>query len=166
MLALIDTGAAITMTSQDMTPLLGVFHLQPSPIPCAIGMSGVASVGAYNIILGNDFLRLLPKWHIDYIKKIFCCGDVTLGIMTSALEHAKNDTTPITVRAAQTTILKPSTETFVECVTQRHGRTPLMLFNQDPRIIGRHLMVAPAVISSGPCHVLVTNPTKKTEIIY
>ncbi|KAK6748422.1 hypothetical protein RB195_001196 [Necator americanus] len=40
-LALIDTGAAITITSRDTAPLLGVFAMGDSDIPCAIGMAGV-----------------------------------------------------------------------------------------------------------------------------
>ncbi|KAK6748951.1 hypothetical protein RB195_001519 [Necator americanus] len=40
-LALIDTGAAVTITSRDTAPLLGVFAMGVSDIPCAIGMTGV-----------------------------------------------------------------------------------------------------------------------------
>ncbi|WKY05453.1 hypothetical protein Q1695_006011 [Nippostrongylus brasiliensis] len=39
MLALIDTGAGITVASQALLSLLGVFELQPSAIPSAIGMA-------------------------------------------------------------------------------------------------------------------------------
>ncbi|WKX95539.1 hypothetical protein Q1695_012196 [Nippostrongylus brasiliensis] len=41
MLALIDTGAGITVASQALLSLLGVFELQPSAIPSAIGMAGI-----------------------------------------------------------------------------------------------------------------------------
>ncbi|KAK5978070.1 Reverse transcriptase domain-containing protein [Trichostrongylus colubriformis] len=41
MLALIDTGAAITVSSRGITDLIGVFKLQPSPVRSALGMAGI-----------------------------------------------------------------------------------------------------------------------------
>ncbi|KIH55246.1 hypothetical protein ANCDUO_14603 [Ancylostoma duodenale] len=40
-LALVDTGAAITTTSDAAAPLLGVFRFDQSDIPWAVGMAGV-----------------------------------------------------------------------------------------------------------------------------
>ena len=41
-LALVDTGAPITITSQQTAPLFGVFSLYDSDIPSAVGMAGVS----------------------------------------------------------------------------------------------------------------------------
>ncbi|KAL6739268.1 hypothetical protein Aduo_012742 [Ancylostoma duodenale] len=196
MLTLIDTGASITVTSSEMTALLGVFHLNPSPIPCAVGMSGIPvklcgcsplviqighvtikhivyftdgpsvpkSAGTYNIILGNDLLRLLPRWNIDYSTKTFCLGDSVIHIMNlDAEEPLDNDETPVAVRVSQTTVLQPLAETLVPCFTQPNNNT-LMLVSQHPQLADRSLMISPSVITAGNCRILITNPTNKTEI--
>ncbi|VDO19654.1 unnamed protein product [Heligmosomoides polygyrus] len=41
MLALIDTGAGITVAARSILPLLGIFHLQPSRVPAAVGVAGI-----------------------------------------------------------------------------------------------------------------------------
>ncbi|VDK53053.1 unnamed protein product [Cylicostephanus goldi] len=40
-LALVDTGAAITVTSRATAPLLGVFNFNKSDVPSAVGMAGI-----------------------------------------------------------------------------------------------------------------------------
>ncbi|VDP40260.1 unnamed protein product [Heligmosomoides polygyrus] len=41
MLALIDTGAGITVAARTILPLLGIFHLQPCVVPAAVGVAGI-----------------------------------------------------------------------------------------------------------------------------
>ncbi|VDO84287.1 unnamed protein product [Heligmosomoides polygyrus] len=41
MLALVDTGAGITVLSQSLLPLLGIFRFDPSHVPSAVGMAGI-----------------------------------------------------------------------------------------------------------------------------
>ncbi|VDO42124.1 unnamed protein product [Haemonchus placei] len=60
MLALVDTGAGVTVASQSLLPLLGIFVLEPCRTPAAVGMAGipVRFVGAATITfqLGHQSL--------------------------------------------------------------------------------------------------------------
>ncbi|KHJ88079.1 integrase core domain protein [Oesophagostomum dentatum] len=53
MLALIDTGAGISVASQSILPLLGIFTMDPTVVPSAMGMAGVPVkfVGSARVIL-------------------------------------------------------------------------------------------------------------------
>ncbi|VDO54667.1 unnamed protein product [Haemonchus placei] len=64
MLALIDTGAGVTVASQTLLPLLGIFHMGPCRVPAAVGMAGtpVKFAGCANVTikLGNtEYTQLI-----------------------------------------------------------------------------------------------------------
>lgn len=58
------------------------------------GPSIPQSAGTYNIILGNDLLRLLPRWNIDYSTKTFCLGESVIQIMNLSAEEPLDDRKP------------------------------------------------------------------------
>ncbi|XGW35024.1 hypothetical protein V3C99_018789 [Haemonchus contortus] len=66
MLALIDTGAGITVASQSLLALLGIFDLEAADVPSALGMAGipVKFVGSaiVDLQIGNEELK--QKVHI------------------------------------------------------------------------------------------------------
>lgn len=71
MLALVDTGAAITVTSSSLSSLLGVFRLQHSSVTSAVGMAGiqVPLVGCAPLTLQVGHITLE---HLVYFTKGPC----------------------------------------------------------------------------------------------
>ncbi|KAK5983952.1 hypothetical protein GCK32_014998 [Trichostrongylus colubriformis] len=107
-------------------------------------------VEAYNIILGNDLLRRFPAWTIDYTTRTFSMAGQQLKILCASpagKEEGPEQTIPI--RIAETTVLPPSSETFVQCTTDSNTPAPLMLVSQNTKLTERSLMVTPAVITPG-----------------
>ncbi|KAK5972130.1 hypothetical protein GCK32_006622, partial [Trichostrongylus colubriformis] len=80
--------------------------------------------------------------------------------------HEASPATDLPVRVSQTTVLEPGTETFVPCETTCILSAPLMLVAQRSALADKSLMVSPAVINSGRCRLLVSNPTDRTEVLY
>ncbi|EPB78884.1 zinc knuckle [Ancylostoma ceylanicum] len=168
MLALVDTGAVITVTDREVATLLGIFKLEPSDIPTAIGMAGVpvrllgraslsfqigathlnhrvyitdsacipSGVDSYNIILGNDVLARLPCWNINYQSKTFSMGNENVRILTAS----PGTNQPISVRVAQTTVLRPSSETFVPCYSDAPEDSTLVLTQQSDALTEKSLL--------------------------
>uniref|UniRef100_A0A7I4XWY3 RNA-directed DNA polymerase n=1 Tax=Haemonchus contortus TaxID=6289 RepID=A0A7I4XWY3_HAECO len=198
-LALVDTGASITVTAVTTASLFGIFDLAQSEVSSAVGMSGIPirllgrallkfEIGSlifdhpvyftegacipdvadsYNIILGNDLLRRLPPWSIDYNTRTFSMANEAVKILCAI--PAQEDPPvreQITVRVATTTVLPPSAETFVPCETDKTDDLPLMLTMQSDHLSDRSLMVTPAVINSGPAMLLIANPSPRPEVLY
>ncbi|VDP34816.1 unnamed protein product [Heligmosomoides polygyrus] len=65
LLALIDTGAAITVSSRSITTLLGIFKMNPSNISSAIGMAGipVAFIGCFPLTIQIGSITLTHNVH-------------------------------------------------------------------------------------------------------
>ncbi|VDL74986.1 unnamed protein product, partial [Nippostrongylus brasiliensis] len=197
MLALVDTGAAISLTSGDLAPLLGCFSLQPSPIQCAIGVAGIpvrilgsafvqfqigihtirhpiyftqlqsvpTAATSYNVILGNDLLRRLPSWNIDYSARTFNVGDTAIGI--TSIRPFGGAVDPVKVRVAQTTVLQPASGSLVWCSAGDPKEQQLVsLLDQEQRLFESSLFVPPALLPAGPCRVMITNPTSRPHILY
>ncbi|KAK6028645.1 hypothetical protein OSTOST_05270 [Ostertagia ostertagi] len=80
--------------------------------------------------------------------------------------HQANPTDDLPVRLSQTTVLEPRMETFVPCETACPFTAPLMLISQRSALADKSLMVSPAVINTGKCRVLVSNPSDRTEVLY
>ncbi|XGW34219.1 hypothetical protein V3C99_018219 [Haemonchus contortus] len=86
---------------------------------------GVAD--AYNVIVGNDLLRKLPPWTIDYATRAFSMANQQVRIFcTSPAENDQTNDQSVTVRVAETTVLPPSAETFVRCTTGLTDEAPLI----------------------------------------
>ncbi|PIO59369.1 integrase core domain protein [Teladorsagia circumcincta] len=198
-LALIDTGASITITSVDAVPLFGAFNLSKSDVTSAVGMAGVPvhlmgyallsfEIGTltfnhpvyftrsacipdvadtYNIILGNDLLRKLPPWSIDYGTRTLRMADQQLKILCAVPnEPPPSPDQLVAVRAAETTVLPPAAETFVRCRTDETESGSLMLVTQSEHLSEKSLMVTPAVVNSPNPVLLVANPSNRPETLY
>ncbi|KAK5980576.1 hypothetical protein GCK32_021992, partial [Trichostrongylus colubriformis] len=182
MLALVDTGAAITVCSRSITDLLGIFKLQPSPIRSAIGMAGVPvplvgtaqgsciprHVDKYNIVMGNDLLSRLPSWRINYRQRSFTVGQDNIPILTCGPPHLAVDEQrgPSVVRAMQTSIIPPRSEIFIRCYVSSSRKDPLMMVAQSPALYDKHLSVTPAVFRPYYALILVADPTSRPEVLY
>ncbi|KAK6010272.1 hypothetical protein OSTOST_24712, partial [Ostertagia ostertagi] len=198
-LALIDTGASITITSVEAMPLFGTFSLAESDVTSAVGMAGVPvhlmgyaflsfEIGSlsfnhpvyftksacipdvadtYNIILGNDLLRKLPPWSIDYGNRTLRMADQQLKILCAVPdERPAPPDQLVAVRVAETTVLPPAAETFVRCRTEGIDSGPLMLITQSEKLSEKSLMVTPAVINTNDPLLLVANPSPRPETLY
>ncbi|XGW21243.1 hypothetical protein V3C99_004304, partial [Haemonchus contortus] len=122
---------------------------------------------AYNIILGNDLLRRLPPWTIDYDNSTLRFADHHLKILCAS----PSDPSPLaeqtmSVRVAETTVLPPSSETLVHCVTEQTCPTSLVLVSQDDKLSSKSLMVSPAVINAADPLLLISNPSSRPETLY
>ncbi|KAK5980255.1 hypothetical protein GCK32_000947 [Trichostrongylus colubriformis] len=198
-LALIDTGASITITTVDSAPLFGAFHFTTSDVTSAVGMAGVPihllgyatlsfEIGtlsfdhpvyftkaacipdvadSYNIILGNDLLRRLPPWTIDYNSRTLVMAGQQVKILCA--NAADTPSTPdqlIPVRAAETTVLPPSAETFVRCHVDGHHEDSLVLTTQNDKLSAHSLLVTPAIINPANPVLLVANPSSQPFTLY
>ncbi|KAK6742737.1 hypothetical protein RB195_010166 [Necator americanus] len=125
---------------------------------------------AYNIILGNDFLSCLPPWSINYKNCTFYMVDHQVSILCNAPApdpaNLINGAEEILVRVAETTVLTPSSETFVPCYSEVADHSPLVLAAQSTHLSDRSLMVSPVVFNAGATRLLVSNPSAKAEILY
>ncbi|KAL6730195.1 hypothetical protein Aduo_001186 [Ancylostoma duodenale] len=94
-------------------------------------------------------------------------ADQQVSILLSApvIEEVEADS-PIPVRVAETTVLPPSTETFVPCYSEVSDSSPLLLSTQSQQLSERSLMVTPAVFNAGVIRLLVSNPSNKSEVLY
>ncbi|VDP47656.1 unnamed protein product [Heligmosomoides polygyrus] len=84
LLALVDTGAGITVASQSLLPLLGIFRISPSQIPAAVGMAGipVPFVGSASVYLQIGKIALNQVIHFteaDCIPRTAEAYNVILG---------------------------------------------------------------------------------------
>ncbi|VDP62411.1 unnamed protein product [Heligmosomoides polygyrus] len=120
---------------------------------------------SYNIILGNNVLAALLPWTFDYGERVLMVKDGAINILSVFPDPVANEK-PIAVRVAESTTLKPGTETFVPCYTSRLVETPVMLVAQSSQLQDKSIMVAPAILRSGTMKLLVSNPTERPQLLY
>ncbi|VDO21464.1 unnamed protein product [Heligmosomoides polygyrus] len=108
---------------------------------------------------GNNVLAALPPWTIDYGERVLMVKDEAINILSVFPDPVANEK-PIAVRVAESTTLKPGTETFVLCYTSRLVETPVMLVAQSSQLQNKSIMVAPAILRSSTMKLLVGNPTQ------
>ncbi|VDP06619.1 unnamed protein product [Heligmosomoides polygyrus] len=101
MLALIDTGAGITVASQSLLPLLGIFRLSSSMVSAALGMAGipVRFVGCAPVLLQIGTFTLQQVVHFtekEYVPRAVDTYNLILGndilqrLPFWALDYAKH----------------------------------------------------------------------------
>ncbi|VDO04883.1 unnamed protein product [Haemonchus placei] len=199
LLALIDTGAGITVASQSLLSLLGIFKLDACVVPSAIGMAGIpvkfvgsaivnlqigsellkqtvhftegqcvpAQADSYDLILGNDVLRRLPAWSLDYDNRLFHVGSDQVQIFAGSLAVPSSDRQKgATVRVSETTVLPPGTETLVPCYVADSPKDATLCTASCEVGGSGSLYVAPTVLLSSKPHLLVTNPTTVSQLVY
>ncbi|VDP32261.1 unnamed protein product [Heligmosomoides polygyrus] len=91
--------------------------------------------------------------------------DEAINILSVFPDPVANEK-PIAVRVAESTTLKPGTETFVPCYTSRLVETPVMLVAQSSQLQDKFIMVASAILRLGTMKLLVSNPTERPELLY
>ncbi|CAJ0589338.1 unnamed protein product [Cylicocyclus nassatus] len=196
MLALIDTGAAITIINKEMAPLLGIFHLLPPQIPCALGMAGVPVK-----LLGSQRLEFeigsFVTTHLTYftegaaISKLAGAYNIILGNdLLSTLPrwyidyqkhtfHCGNfmirifTSGGLSNQGEQKAIVRAASTTVVHPASETFvpcvifGRaSSYMLISQNLPLVNNTLLISPAVVSAPTCRVLVTNPTNNPHVIH
>ncbi|VDL67025.1 unnamed protein product [Nippostrongylus brasiliensis] len=127
------------------------------------------SARSYNIILGNDLLRRLPKWSIDYDVGTLHVGDATIpfAVKTVSLEGAPLRLHgPTQVRSVGTAVLPPGQETWVRCTLDPPCLGDVAMFELEERLTDRSLFVTPVVLTVGERRVLVSNPTHQPVVLY
>ncbi|RCN40314.1 hypothetical protein ANCCAN_13738 [Ancylostoma caninum] len=106
-------------------------------------------ISAYEVILGNDILALLPLMTIDY-------GGQKVHFGSTVLPLGKFPSLPVNCRDAQhyvrvkQTVNRPAnSEAFIMCTTQTEppGKD-LVLVSQCAKLANKDLIVAPALINS------------------
>ncbi|VDP23236.1 unnamed protein product [Heligmosomoides polygyrus] len=134
MLALVDTCAGITVASQSLLPLLGIFRLDPSHVPSAVGMAGipVRFVGCATIDMEIGDQQLKQTVHFTESQCVPTAAksyNMILGkrrpkppsslIFAFVVEELPLPIPPtpeppleIAVRAAETVILQPGSEAW------------------------------------------------------
>uniref|UniRef100_A0A7I4YMT3 Peptidase A2 domain-containing protein n=1 Tax=Haemonchus contortus TaxID=6289 RepID=A0A7I4YMT3_HAECO len=174
MLALIDTGAGITVASQSLLALLGIFDLETADVPSALGMAGipVRFVGSavVNLQIGNEELK--QKVHFtegQCVPTQVNSYDLILGNdvlcrlppwsvdYENRLVHIGPDSVQIfvcsppleppretVVWAVVTTVLPPETETVVPHYVAEDSRSSSCLWTSS-NVLGKdNLFVTPA----------------------
>ncbi|CAI2345915.1 unnamed protein product [Caenorhabditis sp. 36 PRJEB53466] len=122
----------------------------------------------YNVILGNDFLRRLPRFHLDYAANRFIVGKhhIPLGHLWYS-PHPRNNDDQFKVRALRTTVVPPHSEAFVRCATDLMSFVyPAVMTTQSVKEGREDLVVTPAVFDTWHPRLLVTNPTDAAITLY
>ncbi|CAJ0600561.1 unnamed protein product [Cylicocyclus nassatus] len=122
------------------------------------------SADSYNIIMGNDLLSCLPPWTIHYGSRTFHFANRNVNIL-SAQTLLENADISIAVRAAETTVLSPTSEIFVPCAIDS-PHPAFVLTSQSDQLLNKNVMITPAVVHSGRIQVLATNPSSEAQILY
>ncbi|CAD6200273.1 unnamed protein product [Caenorhabditis auriculariae] len=198
-LALIDTGAGLTISSAELCPLMGIASLSPTSTNNAIGLGGNAvqivgkaeveiqigslrftqtthftktrctpgGASSYDIILGNDFLSKLPKFHLDYKKGSFHVGNERLPLGSYVSVSTISPSSEIPIKVKKHTVIPAQSEAFVECaapVVDPAGEA--VLVSQANKISDLDLLVAPALFSTGAVKLLISNPTNEPKTLF
>uniref|UniRef100_A0A183FBR4 Peptidase A2 domain-containing protein n=1 Tax=Heligmosomoides polygyrus TaxID=6339 RepID=A0A183FBR4_HELPZ len=129
MLALVDTGAGITVASKALMPLLGITHLEATLVPAAVGMAGipVKFVGRSDVLIQVANQKIHQTLHFTDSQCIssradsynIILGNDLLGRLPSwsmdyqkRLFHVGNDYVQILTCAAQESITVPDVTQF------------------------------------------------------
>lgn len=206
-LALVDTGAGITVGSTGIQPLLGTFELETDSVKRAVGIGGQPirltgtakvkfeiggitldhrmyfsdkpcaprSIDCYEVILGNDILRKLPSWSIDYENSTLRIGtyqtpigsSVRLNTITEqANQEQKSEKFQYKIQVLATLILNPQTESFIRCKSNCPDPNKCLITTTLETLPDPSLLVAPAAVKAGEPTLLITNPTNKPVILF
>ncbi|XGW11077.1 hypothetical protein V3C99_012519, partial [Haemonchus contortus] len=122
---------------------------------------------AYEVILGNDLLALLPTMTIDYQNHQVSFGQATLPLGQAVRPPQPFPLIPFPVCVSDTIKLQRNMETFVPCTLNNwEEATDFTLVSQAMRLFQRDLSVAPAIINSKQPVLLVSNPTNQPQTLY
>uniref|UniRef100_A0A8R1DXK8 Peptidase A2 domain-containing protein n=1 Tax=Caenorhabditis japonica TaxID=281687 RepID=A0A8R1DXK8_CAEJA len=119
----------------------------------------------YDFILGNDILRRLPKFNLNYNKGCFEMGEEKLPLGARKDESVFPSRYALHISAD--TVIPPRSESFVRCATLPNDHSPdLVLLSQANNLTKLDLLVAPAVFKAQNPILLITNPTNESKTLY